>query len=321
MFQSALVQNSQRRKSVNIVVLFDADQDQQEQLFELMSASSMSEWFDNLGLDIREDCSVSEEDIDEFGWEDVINNEYDMCFISHTEGSPDWDYLWSGSELNCEEHNLCAFCVAGIEDFEYLSEFENFVYSAWQEAFERCGITDFAIICQEKDFARCGDGGVLSIDAKCRGSYTGKHFISMASARNNNIFNTEFDCEYLMATPSDNISVDEVQGGSAIMSVDYAKKFWCKLTGEDITKVEQLDLEDFINVVNFYDYYAIADRIPEGFLREDIPEEDDYEQFGNLLVCVASDTQYSAFDMNTLKEMEQERCDGKNFSINKLLKK
>lgn len=306
---------------MNIVVLFDADQDQQEQLFELMSASSMSEWFENLGLDIREDCSVSEEDIDDFGWEDIINNEYDMCFISHTEDEGEWDYLWSGSELDCDEHNLCAFSVAGIDDLEYLPEFENFVYSAWQEAFERCGVSDFAIICQEHDFERCEDSGVLAINAKCSGSYKGKHFIAMASARNNNIFATDFDCEYLMATPRENISVDEVECGSAIMSVEYAKKFWCKLTGEDFAKVEQLSLEDFVNVVNFYDYYAIADRIPEDFLQEDIPEEDDYEQFGNLLVCVASDTQYSGFDKEALEEMEQERCDGKNFSINKLLKK
>lgn len=304
---------------MNVVVLFDADLDQQEQLIELMNVESMSEWFDNLDLDFREDCGVDEEDIDDLYWDDVITGQCWPCFFSITDDNK-WEYLYPyGPDFDCDEHNIRA-CGLTMEEFDYAPGFENFIYTAWQEAFERCGITDYAIICQVNDFNRCGDDGVFVINTKCSGSYEGKHFVGMATGGSCNIFNSDFDYEVLYATPREDLSLDDIDQGSTIMSEEYAKKFWCKITGEDLAKIEQLSLEDFVKVVNFYDYYAIADRIPEDILQDDIVEDDE-DRFGSLLVCVASDTQYSGYDKEALEQMEQERREGKTFSIDSLLKK
>lgn len=279
----------------NYYVAFDGTPEQIEQLTELMDSETMIEWFDNLDIDLNdleEHFSDDEElceDYVNYEWEEVLTSNLDIGInaTSKTAGGQDIE--------------LCYFC-----SFSRLFNF------AWEEAFKRCGITDYAIIHIVDARDEYNDEPFISIQKTSCGAFKDLEFVSWQSNIFSNYDLKESDNLEIPACKDKHGFTNQLDTDYPVMSLPFAKSLWSKLVGEDEQQVQALSAEDFVNLVNGYNYSAAWDKLPQDILEYDTaPEKDEY--CGHMLNCFCTNTSLDTINYQEADGDEIERIEDNNF--------
>lgn len=291
---------------MNIAVLFDANAEQQAALIKLMAAQKINDWLKKFDLDLAEECWLEEEDIKEYGWDKVCKTSYEMAFVRQ-DGSSINPKEVKVADLKPEDFSFYKFELNNIA-LVYENSFDQMIKSVWSRAFEDCEIEDYAILCFEDSTCDLGEEPKFSISVQSSGALEDQVFIGAISGCQDGKYlkiNQGMGCEPRFWEGN---ASEKAEGCYSIMTLESARKYWCQLTNNDLSEVEQLSVENFLTLVNYYDYSSIVDKVaPELLTNEQKLNSTNDGCSRNLLNFISTDGYTQS--LSELDEKESLRLD------------
>lgn len=214
---------------MNIVVLFEASDEQKASLQSALPQWNISELMESLVLSAGH-CDLDEDDLDEF--EKYLSESFAIT----------WDKKESGKLYSVNGVNLANYHSLLVKDAKFAKcDYVDLAYNYSQLAF---GILRFVLDASQ----------IKSYTILCSFFSKKKHGYEFWSRQ---CSSGCFEDLKLLITNS-----EILPGLNGYSTIDDLKAQWCELTGESLEQVQLLKDKSFLLLVEYYNYAATLDKIP-----------------------------------------------------------